>query len=688
MRTISKTFLSHLVSYALLLLLPFLVVSSFSHYLIYNEISQYEENQTLSTMDNIVTESDHALNNILRSVHQLTLIKDFRTVSLNDPISYQNICTYLLNFKTVLPQIKEIVFYNKNTPRFYTSKGTISTLYSSAWEEENFPNLNKPFLDTILEIEKSTLFSNMDHTELFLCYPFEKQKEGFVSYMVVVLDRAFYDALLNNKTQSNLATSLLTANSDTLFSLNKPSITGKITHIQKPSTCTELQFQYDFSISSATALLNIQKIQSAYFIITMIVFLLGCFLIYLAMRKNYAPIKKLANDILPYEAETETETKKDDIKRVSEAITRLATENQYTKSVNEQLKQDDLIHSILIDSAFSPVVEEHTFSALPNLGTGMFTLILYPWEKTLTVNQSKMIQNAVLPTDPELTALYATAKASAHILTFILTSSAPVKQTTLNTLYNTLTLMTGKQQKCVFSKDHTAWSEISPLYLKTKKSYYLSSLEEMTPAQNALLHYPSDELKRLAKYVSSGRIEDVKSTTEEILAISACLNSEIQSLHICFEIINCLNSNKLFAFNMEKMQKANEKPALEQLFTLILEHVKCVKKEDETSNSFIDEVVEFIQAHFCDYDFSVNHLADCFHVSVSTLSKKFKTTTNQSLLNYVTDLKIQKAKQMLENTKLPVSDISNLLGYAQSSGFIRKFKEEVGVTPQQFRQQQ
>lgn len=67
-------------------------------------------------------------------------------------------------------------------------------------------------------------------------------------------------------------------------------------------------------------------------------------------------------------------------------------------------------------------------------------------------------------------------------------------------------------------------------------------------------------------------------------------------------------------------------------------------------------------------------------------SKFFKKMTGQNYIAYITDGKVELAKQMLLDTDLPVINISYELSYGETNYFSKAFKRKVGVTPTEFRE--
>ncbi len=85
-------------------------------------------------------------------------------------------------------------------------------------------------------------------------------------------------------------------------------------------------------------------------------------------------------------------------------------------------------------------------------------------------------------------------------------------------------------------------------------------------------------------------------------------------------------------------------------------------------------------------DITLERVADSLNVSYSYLSRYFKQHAGYSFIQYVNDIKIRKAKEMLEATDTHIYDISDQLGFFSVNSFIRMFKKNEGITPGRYRE--
>lgn len=88
----------------------------------------------------------------------------------------------------------------------------------------------------------------------------------------------------------------------------------------------------------------------------------------------------------------------------------------------------------------------------------------------------------------------------------------------------------------------------------------------------------------------------------------------------------------------------------------------------------IEAAKKFINDNY-DEDISIRDMADNAHMSASYFSKIFKETTGFSPYDYLLTVRLDKAKEMLQQTDHPVESIAYKTGFNSSSNFVYFFKK-------------
>ncbi|MEG0833582.1 MAG: response regulator [Oscillospiraceae bacterium] len=104
-----------------------------------------------------------------------------------------------------------------------------------------------------------------------------------------------------------------------------------------------------------------------------------------------------------------------------------------------------------------------------------------------------------------------------------------------------------------------------------------------------------------------------------------------------------------------------------------------------TEESIIGEAKDYITQNFTNSELSVEALCERLHLSQSYFSTLFKHTTGQSYVNFVTELRMQKALELLRDTEEKTYIIARSVGYEEPNYFSYVFKKRFGKSPSQYR---
>ncbi len=131
---------------------------------------------------------------------------------------------------------------------------------------------------------------------------------------------------------------------------------------------------------------------------------------------------------------------------------------------------------------------------------------------------------------------------------------------------------------------------------------------------------------------------------------------------------------------------ADEKSTYEYLVE-ILKKAICLRKETSQSHyrEVINEVTAYIDQHYSDEELSLNTLAAHVNFSPNHLSAVFRQEMGQTFIKYLTDYRLDKAKELLLSTSRKSNEIGMMVGYKDPHYFSYLFKKSVGCTTTQYR---
>lgn len=124
--------------------------------------------------------------------------------------------------------------------------------------------------------------------------------------------------------------------------------------------------------------------------------------------------------------------------------------------------------------------------------------------------------------------------------------------------------------------------------------------------------------------------------------------------------------------------------------SLLEEMLDAMFEEMDQSACYFDDALKKV-LNYIDRNIkkgiTLDEAAEYVNMSSCYFSKFFKKEVGQNFITYVTDRKIEFAKDMLLNTDMPVLNIAYELSYNETNYFSKAFKKKVGVTPTEFREQ-
>ncbi|MEG2381509.1 MAG: AraC family transcriptional regulator [Oscillospiraceae bacterium] len=124
--------------------------------------------------------------------------------------------------------------------------------------------------------------------------------------------------------------------------------------------------------------------------------------------------------------------------------------------------------------------------------------------------------------------------------------------------------------------------------------------------------------------------------------------------------------------------------------TNILLHEYCdivLESNSSKNNSTLNQIILYIDENYKDPQLSLSFVAEKFGINEKYLSGIFKKHTNENFSIYIERLRIEKAKQLISNSKYQISDISSMVGYVSDVTFRRAFKRVTGLAPSAYAKQ-
>lgn len=191
-----------------------------------------------------------------------------------------------------------------------------------------------------------------------------------------------------------------------------------------------------------------------------------------------------------------------------------------------------------------------------------------------------------------------------------------------------------------------------------------AQLETLFSENTAVMAYDEYSLKRLCQNL----IYTIMSTLEQLkLPVTE------------------LSSSKLKLF--KKIDLAYDIEELKGIMLQFLQNLREILPGAEQQQSpILQQIYAYVHKNYAN-EISLSEMADSLHLNYSYLSSYFKQRTGENLTSYINRVRTDKAKELLLDHKLSVSEISRLTGFSDHNYFSKVFKKMTGMTPVEYRHQ-
>lgn len=231
---------------------------------------------------------------------------------------------------------------------------------------------------------------------------------------------------------------------------------------------------------------------------------------------------------------------------------------------------------------------------------------------------------------------------------------------------------------------NTDISELKYFYQQAKERLFALNKEENCS------QYPEREVSSLKTAVDNSDVKRAGLLLDELLDVIEVVDDTMSSV-ILWEVSEIFKVDREQLLRLQKDNRDNLKAFSIGFLKEMKKKVETLKKRETEKNSGykkrdIMDVLNYIYENYLDDNFSVKSMASHFQTSVSNISHFFKKNMEVTISQYVEQIKLERAKEMLRTSDKKVSEIAEILRYANSTAFIEMFKKYEGVTPGAYRE--
>ena len=245
----------------------------------------------------------------------------------------------------------------------------------------------------------------------------------------------------------------------------------------------------------------------------------------------------------------------------------------------------------------------------------------------------------------------------------------------------------------IISEEYSNMEHIMEQRFFVSDKYIFSKKVEMT-LESTDEKFDSTILKNIEHHIKVKDFCSLKSSVD-LLIKKFSAQSDFSQIYVKFILSNIYRNicNEMKEANeidldgeIDKIYSSRTIQEIRDILNNVIDNMeKQFSKESFNHRHEIELVKSYIYENY-GKDLSLAILAEYVYMAPSYLSSMFKKETSMGINVFIKNYRMEKAKDMLENTNIRIKDIGNIVGYSNTSYFCQSFKEFYGLTPEKYRQ--
>ena len=206
------------------------------------------------------------------------------------------------------------------------------------------------------------------------------------------------------------------------------------------------------------------------------------------------------------------------------------------------------------------------------------------------------------------------------------------------------------------------------------------------------MQYPLSLEQNLIRAIKTGSCESSRKLFSEYLGELAVFEGgnlsvlKLRLLTLFAKLMNTTSDHE----NMDHLETINNASSFTELSKAAIRIADLTARSFSNGNSYtgdseiIAEAIEYIHNNYTK-EINLSRTADAIHVNNTYLSTLFKKEMHISIIDYINDLKLKRAAELLSGTNSSITEISLSCGFRGMSHFARLFSAKYNETPRQYR---
>ncbi|MPQ44927.1 AraC family transcriptional regulator, partial [Clostridium tarantellae] len=705
----------YVFSYMLILFIPIFIITIILSKSVFNIL----ENEILSRNKISLIYSSNILENNFSNLNRIS-----QSIATEDNIKFNRLEENITQSINIIDSLKKYnlsnSFFDKIFIHFFNDNFVYSD--SSSYTMDNFfktigstEDLDEKIKNLFTSISKPTVIKDLEDNKLFYAIPYIVNS-NVLGCVLFSINLQHLNLTLNNTGEPTY--NFLIDDNFNIVNLSSTDMledgnfinyfSNKITDLENNkilidtlkehtifSTKIPSMNLYFLSIKPLNYLFKeLSNVSYLLLLSTLLAFFLGSIAIYFFTKINYKPIKQLKN----FSEKLHIKNKEDissynEIELIKNTLHYLNERNmelEYTVSKSLPINQNFMLNELINGNISN---NEKFLNNCKEMGLDLFapfhTIITIKSKDANLTSFSKLLKDYNIH-DFSIIYEFLVSNLGEDLTVFLVgLSKDNLKFTGRRKINENLILSIGSIEEDLHLIAKSYVDSIGIIEMPEK-------LEHTTSLKDFIKKY-DDILKNIQSILNEDKFDELFFT---VLSLTSSLNKELLPFKVIrtvyFELIimlnNYINKNKhLINYNtidLYTLYEIHSKEALKEVFLEIFKELfELIKNKNKVHvpKLSIERIEKYVLENYTDYSFSLQLVSDKFGISLSYLSQYFKDKTGITILDYITTLKMNKAKNLLTNSNLTLKHIAEEIGYSSVSSFIRRFKQVTKMTPGEYK---
>lgn len=710
-----EQYIRYLLSYTIILMIPLVILTFFysSRFMkkFYQEIYETVDSELVQ----FGTQMESEWTYMEKIIGQLALNGTIRqAANAKNPLELEPVITSLSGYCAASTFMEDIALIMENQEFISTCSSTVQkdyyfsrVLQIPGADETEFKNLLSssapsclPSLDVI-----NRSYDSYSKSMVLFSFPLfsdYQKREGTILFFVP--DSAI-QGLLNHKLESYQAQIYIFDQNNTLittYGASPDAISAdKEKYIIRSYESPENHWTYyAYLPNRQDTFAQVSSIMREFLTAIIITLFLSSFAIYVLQKVNYAPVKKLMNAARQVSPE---ESSSDELTTISNALDYLSSRNTTLSSrlsgSLSAIKNERLFRLLNGNYASRQDFNLDCSELDMYLPNGFFAIGIIMFH--IPIDDMDLLAQ-------EIKKQFAVPYVYYYLHTFhqnqvVLLVNVPEKASPLGRYFGdtqkylmkthgisaTIGIGTATHETEGIAKSYMEASSALD-YRFIKGNGTIIQFQEVLGSSQAAVVYPHEEFGSLRNALLSHNQQSIQSSVQNIITFMKETSMPLYlARSICFDLIHLVNQyyhGQDPSANNSPMELSGMETAQEIIMTLQTWSESLNSSASSSARrTAIEEVLAYLSDNCLDCNFSAYEAAEHFDMNLPAFSKFFKDATGQNIMDYTIHARIEKAKELLASTNLPLKDISEQVGYYNVSSFTRRFKLNQGITPGEYR---